>query len=213
MSRLPFIAVLGLSLSTAFVVASCEKDEPEEFGFTCVELVQADSQDTDPFGGTAKIKVTLRYEACLRDYYTKKHPEQALDGTDGPTVFAEWKERLCSESVSDPLVACEVEEFNQILLDNPPNSVFQMTITYRVLDASKVNNRTLLWGPGPVEGYAECADNQRPYARMTVQSDVIGVDKDNKTIWSASSFSNPQGIMQRNTAGCIQADITRAQGT
>lgn len=208
MSRLSLLAVLGLSFTSVLAFSSCKPDEEEEFGFTCVELVQAESQDTDPFGGTAKIKVTLRYETCLQNYYTKKHPEQALTGVDGPAVFEEWKQRLCSESVSDPLVACEVEGFEQVLLDQPPNSVFKMTVTYRVLDASKIGNRTLLWGPGPVEAYAECAENQRPYARMTIQSDVVGVDKNDKVIWTASSFSNPQGIMQRNTAGCIQADIS-----
>lgn len=213
MPRFPLVAVLGLSLTSTLVIASCEKDEEEPFGFTCIELVQAEGQDTDPFGGTAKIKVTLHYEPCLIDYYTKKHSEQALDGIDGAATFAEWKDRLCSESVSDPLVACEVEEFQQTLVDNPPMSIFQMTITYRVTDASKVNNRTLLWGPGPVEAYAECQMGQRPYARMTLQSDVIGIDKNGKTIWNASSFANTSGIMQRNTAGCIEADISRIPGT
>jgi hypothetical protein len=213
MPRLPLIAGLGLLATSSLVIAACKEEEAEEFGFTCIELVQAESQDTDPFGGTAKIKVTLKYEPCLIDYYTKKHNEQALDGSDGPATFAEWKDRLCTEAVADPLVACEVEEFQQTLVDNPPASIFQMTITYRITDVSKINNRTLLWGPGPVEAFAECQMGQRPYARMTLQSDVIGVDKDNRTIWSASSFSNASGVMQLNTAGCIQADISRTPGT
>lgn len=213
MPRLPLLAVLGLSLTSTLVAGSCKPEESEEFGFTCVELAPAEGQDTDPFGGTAKIKVTLRYEPCLRDYYTKKYPEQALEGTEGAEVFAEWKERLCTESVSDPLVACEVEDFNQILSDNGAQSIYQMTVTYRVLDATKINGRTLLWGPGPLESKAECADNQRPFVRMTLPSDVVGINGTGTTIWTATSFANPSGIMQLKSAGCIQADISRVQGT
>lgn len=205
MSRLSLIA--GLCVTSTLALNACKDEVAEEFGFTCVELVQAESQDTDPFARTAKIKVTLKYEPCLVDYYTKTNSDEAMLGKDGEATFAEWKDRLCSESVNDPLVACEVEEFAQTLQDSETNPIYQMTVTYRVTDPSKIGNRTLLWGPGPVEAYADCSSNQRPFVKLTLPSDVIGIDKDGKTIWNAQSWSNARGIMQRNTAGCIQASI------
>lgn len=198
------------SSSTGVPTSSTGGPTDDGFGFACVELLRAESEDSDPFVDTAQIKVTLRYEQCLRDYYTEKHVEQALDGIEGPGTFAAWKGRLCSEPVSDPLVACEIADFQQILLDNPPNSAFQMTVTYQITDPAQIDGRTLLWGPGPTEAIAECEMGLRPYVRMTVQSDVIGVDADDQVIWSASSFSNPQGIMQHDTTGCIQVDVSRA---
>ena len=63
--------------------------------------------------------------------------------------------------------------------------------------------------PGPLETTAECEQEFLPRVRMTVQSDVVGLDEDDAVIWIASSFSNPQGLIQQDTAGCIQADISR----
>jgi len=207
MSRLSLIA--GLCVTSTLILPACPAEEEEKFGFTCVELIQADSEDSDPFVGTAKIKVTLKYEPCLVNYYTKTNSDQAMLGKDGEATFAEWKDRLCTESVGDSLVACEVEEFAQTLQDSETNPIYQMTVTYRITDTSKINSRTLLWGPGPVEAYADCSMNERPFVKLTLPSDVIGIDKDNKTIWNAQSWSNSRGIMQRNTAGCIQASIAR----
>lgn len=206
MSRLSLMAGLGLCLTGVLCYSGCKPEEEEEFGFTCVDIIQAPNEKGDPFVGTAKIKVTLKYEQCLIDYYTKTNSNQALTGEDGAMVFEEWKGRLCTEKVADSLVACEVEEFAQTLLEGN-NPVYQMTITYRVTDPAKINNRTLLWGPGPVEAYADCSNNERPFVKVTLSSDVIGVDKDGKTLWNAQSWANARGIMQRNTAGCIQAKI------
>lgn len=191
---------------------SCQEEDPEEFGFTCIDLVQAESEEMDPFPGTSEIKITLKYEPCLIEYYTMRHTEQRLDSTEGPETFERWRERLCSENVTDPLVACEVsglDSFQQTLQENGPASVYQMTITYKVTDSSQIKDRTLLWGPGPVEAYAECQMGQRPYVKLTLPSDVIGLDNTGKTIWSAQSWSNPRGIMQRSTGGCMQAEIKK----
>lgn len=207
MTRLSLIAGLGLCLTGVLGSAGCKPEESEEFGFTCVEIRQAVGQKADPFPGTAQIKVTLRYEQCLIDYYTKTNVKQAYDGEEGSLVFEEWKDRLCSENVSDSLVACEVEKFDQILQPSDTNPIYQLTVTYRVTDPSKINGRTLLWGPGPLEAYADCLNNTRPFATLGLQSDVIGINSKNETIWSALSWSNPRGIMQSNTAGCIKASV------
>lgn len=213
MSRFTRTLVAGLGLSVfSLPLLSCKEEDTEEFGFTCVDLLRAESEDTDPFVGTAEIKVTLTYEPCLIDYYTKNHTEQQKAGTDGPETFERWRERLCTETVNDPLVPCEIESldsFNQVLVDAGMSSMYQMTITYKITDPGAIDGRTLLWGPGPVEAFASCDADLRPYAKLTRQSDVIGIDKDGAQIWQAQSWSNPRGIMQRNTSGCIQASISR----
>lgn len=201
--------------SSATGVPTTGAPEGEGFGFACVELNPAESEDSDPFVGTAEIRLTLKYEECLVDYYTAKHPEQALTGPAGTATFSAWVPRLCTEPVTDPLVACEIEglsAFEQVLIDNGQQSVYQMTITYTITDASQINGRTLLWGPGPLESIAECEDTTRPFVRMTLISDVIGLGAKGETLWAVSSFANPTGLMQLSTAGCIEADITRVQG-
>lgn len=213
MSRFTRTLVAGLGLcGFSLSILSCKEEAPEEFGFACVDLLQAENQDMSPFTGTAEIKVTLAYEPCLIDYYMKNHTEQQLAGTEGPDTFERWREMLCGATVNDPLVACEVESldsFNQVLVDAGPSSMYQMTITYKVTDPAAIDGRTLLWGPGPLEGFASCEMGLRPYVKLTKQSDVIGVDKNGAQIWQAQSWSNPRGIMQSNTAGCIQASIER----
>src|SRR5690606_27279163 len=72
MSRLSLIAGLGLCASS-IAFSACKEPEVEEFGFACLELVQAASEEQNPFMNTAKIRVTLRYEDCLIEYYTQKH--------------------------------------------------------------------------------------------------------------------------------------------
>ncbi len=212
MSRFTRTLVAGLGLcGFSLSILSCKEEDTEEFGFTCVDLLTAESEETDPFIGTAQIKVTLAYEPCLIDYYLKNHSEEQLKGTEGGMTFERWRERLCSEPVNDPLVPCEIpsiEAFNQVLVDAGPSSMYQMTITYDITDPSAIDGRTLLWGPGPVEAFAACEPDVRPYVKITRQSDVIGIDKTGAQIWQAQSWSNPRGIMQRNTSGCIQASIS-----
>lgn len=209
MSRLPLIAGLGL-FASSLVFSACKEPEAEEFGFTCVELLQAASEDSDPFVGTAQIEVKLRYESCLINYFTKSHNENAMNGVDGAELFEEWKERLCSESVSDPLVPCEVESIVQELVDSEQNPIYQATVTYNITDASKINSRTLLWGPGPVQAYADCQAGDRPFVRLGLPSDIIGYNAAGDRLWSALSWKNQRGVMQRSTAGCIQAEISRS---
>lgn len=207
------LAGLTLCSASLLLLNSCEKEEPEEFGFTCVDLLQAESEEVDPFPGTTEIRLTLRYDQCLIDYYTAKHTEQRLDGTEGPETFERWRERLCSEPVADPLVACEITDlsaFQQTLQESGTTMVYQMTISYKIKDSSQIRNRTLLWGPGPLEAYAECESGQRPYVKLALPSDVIGINKEGKTIWSAESWSNPLGVMQLTSGGCIEAEIKGA---
>lgn len=206
------VAGLGLCATSLLVSSSCKDDPVEEFGFTCIELLQAESEEENPFPGTAEIKATLRYEPCLIEYYTQKHVEERLDAPDGRETFERWADRLCNENVSDPLVPCEVEgveAFEQTLLESGMTSTYQMTITYKITDSSLIRGRNLLWGPGPVEAYADCQMGQRPFVYLALPGDIIGLDNTGKPIWQVLSYSNERGIMQRNTAGCIQVEIAK----
>lgn len=206
MNRTP-CALIALCAGSFVFGSACKEEEAEEFGFTCLTLQQADNQEEDPFERTARIKVTLLYDSCLVDYYTKKHTEQRQDGADGPAVFEEWAGRLCTEAVGDTLVACEVDKMTQTLIDAGPSSVFQMEIEYKITDPAKISGRTLLWGPGPLEAYAECEAGQRPYAKLVSQAGVLGYDKDGTPLWQAQSWDTSRAVVQSRTAGCIEVDI------
>jgi hypothetical protein len=212
LSTRSLVAGLGLCASSLLFSTACPDEPTEEFGFTCIELLQAESEEENPFLGTAEIKATLRYEPCLIDYYTKLHVEERLDAPEGRETFERWRERLCNEGVTDPLVPCEVESidsFGQQLIDAGMSSVYQMTITYKVTDASLIRGRNLLWGPGPTESFAECQMGQKPFVYLALPGDIIGLDGAGKPLWQVLSYSNPRGIMQRNTAGCIQVEIAK----
>jgi hypothetical protein len=184
----------------------------ESFGFACVRLSQADGQsfvstqpeeDDDRFAGTAEIRLTLRYETCLADYYVA-HPEQASGGDQGSAIFKAWRPRLCNEPVVDSLVACEVTSISQSL--NTGHEM--MTITYTITDPAQIAGRTLLWGPGPVAETADCPEGLEPAAKLLLTSDLMGFDADGGVLWSAtSSSSESAAIMKHDTQGCIEAEI------
>ena len=129
----------GLSLM------SCKEEESEQFGFTCIELQKGQGVDGDPFAGTVKIEATLAYEPCLIDYYLNKHPEMRADGPDdaGGAVFAEWKDRLCTEAI-DRRIDCEVESFEQTINSGGVTKLYNMKIVYNVLKPDELVGRRLL---------------------------------------------------------------------
>lgn len=196
--------VSGLSL------VGCKEETPEEFGYTCIDLQRGESVDENPFLGTYKIIVTLNYEPCLVDYYLNKHPEMRADGKEGPEVFAEWKDRLCSEEVPRR-AECMIDQFEQILMQTGTEA-YKMAITYITPSPEELEGRKLLWGPGPLPDFAECADGLKPYVNLSTLSGVIGQDKTGKTIWQVQSFGDKRGIMKLDGGGCIQANITPIGG-
>ncbi len=205
------VALMAGCLAGGLSLTGCKEEEKEEFGFTCIELQRGSGASVnDPFVGTHKILATLDYQPCLIDYYVNKHPEMRLNGKEGPAVFAEWKDRLCSEDI-DRRIDCEVEDFKQTI-QQTGTQVYQMGITYVVPNAEQIEGRRLLWGPGPLPDAAECQDGLQPYASLTSLSGVIGLNKDGQTIWSIQSFSNQNGIMQLTGGGCIRAFIQRSGG-
>ncbi|MBA3546755.1 MAG: hypothetical protein H0T76_09760 [Nannocystis sp.] len=187
----------------------CKEEEAEEFGFTCLQLSRGEGVDVDPFKGTYEMIVTLNYEPCLINYYTKKHPEMRLDGPDdmGPAVFEEWRTRLCSENV--PMrVECEIAEggFQQTLMDTGLKAN-KLAITYRTPDPQGIAGRVVLWGPAPLTEYAECATGESSFAKLSTVSGVVGRDKDGNVLWQAQSFRDERGKIDSKGSGCIKAAI------
>ncbi|MCY0989097.1 hypothetical protein OV203_18315 [Nannocystis sp. ILAH1] len=178
--------------------------EEEPFGFVCASIRRAQSVEADPFVGTAQIRLTLKYDQCLIDYYDKRHPEHRFDAAEGAAIVEEWRERLCSESVDDPLVGCEVAASAQTFDEDA--SKFEMAIIYRIADPTQIDGRVLLWGPGPVDATAECEAGQLPSARMTLPTDLVGLDAGGAPLWNAQSWSMPQSVFKSDALGCIEVD-------
>jgi hypothetical protein len=190
--------------TTGTTTTGAPEDEP--FGFVCLRLLKADSADTDPFVGTTQIQVTLKYDACLTDYYLERHPEQMLGADEGAAIVEAWRERLCHELVDDSLVACEVESlasFDQVIVDGGS----QMTITYEIGDPAQIDGRLVLWGPGPVAATAACPMGQLPTVRPTLPSDVVGRNAEGLVVWQMQSWDFSDTQFRHDAAGCIEASV------
>jgi hypothetical protein len=204
-------ALMLMAGCTASVLSlSCKEEEVDEFGFTCIELARGEGVTVDPFPGTHEIIVTLNYEECLIDYYTKTHPEMRLDGPAdmGPAIFEEWRTRLCEEEVSGR-IDCEIVElasFEQILQMTGTES-YKMSIRYRVADSNALDGRKILWGPAPLTENAECAAGKSSFVQLGSLSGVLGRDKDENTLWQVQSFGDRRGKIDSKGSGCIKANV------
>jgi len=199
--------LLMAGCSVSALSLSCKSEEKDEFGYTCIALSRGEGVTVDPFPGTYEIIVTLSYEQCLVNYYTKKHPEMRLDGAEGPEVFEEWRTRLCSEDVTNR-IECEIPEdgFEQILQDTGIPA-YKMGIRYRVTDAKALDGRVILWGPAPLTENAECDGGESSFVQLGSLSGVIGRDKAGNTLWQVQSFSDRRGKIDSKGSGCIKAAI------
>lgn len=192
----------GLSLS------SCKEEETEENGFACIELRRGEGIDSDPFVGTAKIQVSMSYDLCLQDYYANKHPEFRPDGPAdaGGALFEEWKTRLCEE---DPQrgISCEVESFAQTINPGSVPPQYKMTITYNVLDPA-LEGKRIIWGPAPLEAYAECDPGDRPFVRLTTLNDIIGTNGAGDRLWNLQAYGMAtKALIQPTASGCLQVPV------
>jgi len=173
--------------------------EADQFGFICVELAKAESEESDPFADTATILVTLELDPCLHDFYTETHPEY-VNGPEGTAVFDEWLPRLCSEEVAPGLVPCKLELLEFGKGEGVP---MQITMVYRALDAAQIDGRMLLWGPAPLAELAGC----EPTARLTTPAGVQGFPENGGPLWSAQSWEDPIGLVKSEASGCIKVHV------
>lgn len=208
-AKLRALVLLAGCLVGGMSSSSCKEEEQEKFGFACLELQRGETEDENPFAGTYKIQVKMSYEKCLQDYYLIKQPGQRLDGPEdqGGGVFAEWKERLCSEDV-ERRIDCEVEGFEQVFVED--SGLYNMTITYIVSDPAAISGRRILWGPGPLPEEAMCDAGQSPFVKLIALSDIVGLDSQGNQIWKLETFGSTQkAIIQSAGAGCLQAGVLK----
>lgn len=135
-------------LATALVLAlGCAGDDTEDpYRAVDVELLRGDRQDTDPYVGVDTVIVTMRYPACLVEFYAD-HPELRQDGPDGDWIFDHWQAVLCEEST----VECSVNSIAQSLDVDVPTLSVQYWVN------GPLEGRMLAVGPFPTAKTAGCA--------------------------------------------------------
>lgn len=176
---LTFAAVIGLTTLTG-----CQPEEPENFGTVRIEISPL-SGNLDILAGTTEITATVNYENCLQEFYLLRNTTFTQDGIDGAAVFADWETRLCTEFSDIP--ACEVVEMRQNLIE--ANSVYSLTITYRITDndPAKLAYRELHVGPLPYDYFAGCGNGESPLVELR-QPGLIGKNANGDQIWRISTL-------------------------
>lgn len=186
MRGLKFALTFAAGLLGLTTLTGCPEDEPENFGTIRIEISPLGGNVDEILAGTTEITVTVNYENCLQGFYLERNTTYTQDGVDGSAVFAEWKDRLCSSEFSD-IPSCEVTEIKQNLLE--ANSVYSLTITYKITDNDPANlaYRELHVGPIPVEAFAGCGDGESPLVELR-QPGLIGKNADGLQIWRISTL-------------------------
>lgn len=193
------LPVLASVLATSM---SCKPEEdPETHGFVCVEIRTGLGSASDPaalYAGTTHIKVTVNYLGCLQEFYENTHTEYAQNGVEGEAVFAEWMERMCSETYNGR-AECTVTDIRQDL-----STAKNLTITYAINDANAIQNRRFLVAPLPLEEFAGC----KPDVKVSGDSAVSGYNAEGGQIWNIEAFN--ETVEARATlggGGCIPVDV------
>lgn len=191
---------------------SCDTDECllDNFGFACVEFAIGEGVEGDPFLGTDTVVITMAYEPCLISYYEDKHPEMRADGpaNAGGKVFAGWQTLLCAQEV-EGRADCAVESFQQTLSSAGMNPIYNMSVTYKTPNPGQLAGGKLLWGPAPLEEFAECDAGDRPFVRLTGLADVVGLDAGGELLWDLQSFGvTPRALIDDDASGCLVVPIT-----
>lgn len=181
----------------------CMTDEtcPDDFGFVCLELTPGEGIPDFVFASTARVSVTLHYDACLTTYY-ETHPEQQADGPGGGLVFATWLDRLCSEPV-DGLVACTVESFAQSF-DGPTD---HLTVVHTTPLPAQLAGGKLLWGPAPLPATAACADDLEPTVKLVALDDIHGTDTTGAVVWQLQSVAAAGATPALTSDACLQVTL------
>lgn len=177
-------------------------------GFVQLELRRGESQSDDPFVGTARVRVTLEYEACLVSFY-EDNPALRAEGADGSLVFGPaadggegWRDRLCDATTATH-VDCVVSSIDQTL-----DTVKRLTVSYSV--SGSLEGGVLLFGPLPNLDTAHCDTPTYPSVRFGSESAVEGIDGDGKELWGTESASPATAITDQGAP--IRLGIARKYG-
>jgi hypothetical protein len=184
MRALEFALTFAAGLLGLTTLTGCPQEEPENFGTIQIEIEPLNGE-LSILSGTTEITATVNYENCLQGFYLERNTTYTQDGVDGAAVFAEWEDRLCSDFTDIP--ACEVVEIKQNLIE--ANSVYSLSITYRITDNDPANlaYRELHVGPLPYEAFAGCGDGESPLVELR-QPGLIGKNANGEQIWRISTL-------------------------
>jgi hypothetical protein len=161
------VVVLGVLLG------GCEGDSPPDHGAVKLLVLPSEAADSSVFAGTVGVRITMRYDECLADFYTA-HPEYGQTGDRGEAVFAEWTDRLCDLDI-EGMVDCTVTSIEQELGD--PS---QLTVELAV--SGELAHRVVPFGPLPSEELTGCL----PCVQFV---GVWGLDGNGEPIMGAETFS------------------------
>lgn len=179
------VAAFSAAVS-ALALGACADEGELTHGTVKVQFNRSEAEVDNPFLGTELITINMRYEECLRDFYTN-NPEYQQDGVEGAKIFGApsaggegWQERLCDDPVASQ-VECEVVTIEQ-RLDRVP----QLSVTYRVLE-SDIEAQYVRFGPIPTEDLVDC-EGSAPIVSLDPNS-VAGTTDDGTVVWTTLSFS------------------------
>jgi hypothetical protein len=178
-----------------------ETGSEEQHGSIRLEL-RSFNDDLTVFDGTTEVTATVQYESCLQDFYLNRMPNYQQDGLEGAVVFEAWADRLCSafDNVSD----CEVTGISQNLIE--ANSVYSLSVTMQINDASSLSGREIHVGPLPLPALADCSAGQQPSVEVR-QSGLIGKDAMGVQIWRIHALP-AANVAVADQATPLRIDIT-----
>jgi hypothetical protein len=170
-------------------------------GVVGLELQRGESQETNPYVGTAVVVATLDYRECLVDFY-KANPGLRQDGVEGSTVFGTldgggegWMDRLCDDTREH--VDCEVAWISQHL---DAMVMTGMTVTFDV--SGELEGGRLWVGPLPTSETAQCAGGS---AAVVGLSSVAGRDSNGEELWRLEAFSPSEAVTDQGAPITVYA--------
>ncbi|MBC8069047.1 MAG: hypothetical protein IAG13_11995 [Deltaproteobacteria bacterium] len=181
-----------LAASCASTLTGCpEDDELLTHGFVQLAFERGESQDMNPYVGTAQVVATMAYEECLAAFYDN-NPGMRAEGPEGSLVFGReedggegWSDRLCQPGQVDSQAQCEIVSIVQNF-----ETVNQVTITYQIEQTGgDIEGYRLLFGPIPTEATADCVPPTSPVVRIGANGAVKGRNGAGDDIWTTESFS------------------------
>lgn len=176
----------GLALAAAVLATGCNPEDKDlEHGFIKIDPRPRDGENATVFNNTTRIRLTMEYEMCVRDFYARE-PDYAQTGIKGHPVFADseadgegWLDRLCDPKDAEQM-DCEVRGIAQSLDGNT------LQVEYNINDGV-IEPFFLKFGPIPLDELTGCT------SLMTLSNNAAQGFAGDTPIWRTSSWNNRQG--------------------